>query len=83
MNSYYGNIINYILDPGAQRCDVTQRLWFQCPLEGMNYYLLIFSFLRSGAKAKGLNPRFPLPCVCGIQREDIIHLEELDTKIRF
>ena len=31
---------------------VTRRLWVRSPVEGMHYYLLIFSFLCSGNKAK-------------------------------
>ena len=31
---------------------VARQLWVRSPLEGINYYLLLFSFLRSGAKVK-------------------------------
>ena len=31
---------------------VTRRLWVQSPLEVMNYYFLMFSYLRSGTKVK-------------------------------
>ena len=31
---------------------VTQWLWVRLPVTGMNHYLLIFSFLRSGTEGK-------------------------------
>ena len=33
---------------------VMRRLWVRSPFERMNYYLIIFSFLRSGIKAKSV-----------------------------
>ena len=36
----------------AQECDCNATGGFDSPLEGMNYYLLIFSFPRSGIKVE-------------------------------
>ena len=35
-----------------KRVVVTRRLWVRSPLVGVNYYLLMFLFLRSGIKGK-------------------------------
>ena len=40
---------------GHKGMTVSRRLWVQSPLEGKNGYLLIFSFLRSGAKPKTIS----------------------------
>ena len=72
---------------GVQECELMRWLWVWCPLDGMNYYLLIFLFLRSSFSPRQ-NARRKWGCrsiltqvpsiylaVCRIQREaDFIYL---------
>ena len=37
---------------GYKGVTVTRQLWVRCPLEGVNCYLLILSFLRSGISSR-------------------------------
>ena len=66
---------------GRKCVTVTRRFWVQSQLERMNYYLPIFSFLRSGSKALSSPAQrnasesnltivpFAYPAVSGIQCE--------------
>ena len=41
-----------IVAQGHKGVTKTRGLWIRSPLEGMNYYFLMFLFIRSGSKAK-------------------------------
>ena len=49
---YIPIVIKAVVAQGHKGVTVTRRLWVGFPFGGINYYLLIFSFLRSGTKAK-------------------------------
>ena len=51
------HIIEVVVAQGHKKMTVTQRLWVLCPHEGMNYYVLKFSLLRSGTKTPGVELR--------------------------
>ena len=53
---------------------VMRRLWVRSPLEGMNYYLIIFSFLRFATKANVQN------CQCLENFSEKLGTECLNTK---
>ena len=46
----YLSVSEPVVAYGRKGVIVKQRLWVRSPLEDMNYYLSIFSFLRSGIK---------------------------------
>ena len=46
------SIFECLVAQGHKGVTVTRRLWVRFPIEGMNYYLLIFSFLRLGTEAQ-------------------------------
>ena len=54
---YQQMIFLIVMAQGHTGVTVTRRLWIRYPLEGMNYYLLMFSFLCSGTKAPGVEFR--------------------------
>ena len=53
------NIKRAVVAQGHKGVTVTRRLWVRFPLEEINYYFFIFSFLRSVTRANASKNTYP------------------------